>query len=307
MLSKRSACQLGIAFITVVSVTLGRIPDAGADVNKPVGVLVQNPSTGNDCLAGTCQAHAPVPFGGSLSIPYTATRTFPNGDQFQIDGVISISENGNGTSLPGTMSVKITFNGGGGVGGTSQGAPDLFVLHNYLDYTSNGNSNVLTVTEIGSFSTGVGPGSNVTASAQYCGVTNSTVLGPFSPPPNTFTATTTQVVPACTSELLVDTTYTINFQAGTTPGSFIQVGNISVPSLVGTHDFNGDGKSDILFRNSSSGAVVAWQMNGNFVSGSTTIATVPANWHIVANATSTVTARPTCSGATATPAPSRFG
>jgi hypothetical protein len=53
-------------------------------------------------------------------------------------------------------------------------------------------------------------------------------------------------------------------------------------SLTVTHDFNGDGKSDILFRNSSSGAVVGWQMSGGTVTSSATIATVPTNWQIVA-------------------------
>jgi hypothetical protein len=49
-----------------------------------------------------------------------------------------------------------------------------------------------------------------------------------------------------------------------------------------THDFNADGKSDILWRNSSSGAVVGWLMNAGAVSSSATIATVPSAWQIVA-------------------------
>ena len=53
-------------------------------------------------------------------------------------------------------------------------------------------------------------------------------------------------------------------------------------SLVVTHDFNGDGKSDILFRNSSNGATVGWLMNGSTVTQSATIATVPNVWQIVA-------------------------
>jgi hypothetical protein len=48
------------------------------------------------------------------------------------------------------------------------------------------------------------------------------------------------------------------------------------------HDFNGDRKSDILFRNSSSGAVVGWQMNGSTVTQSTVVGTMPTNWQIVA-------------------------
>jgi hypothetical protein len=53
-------------------------------------------------------------------------------------------------------------------------------------------------------------------------------------------------------------------------------------SLAATHDFNGDGKSDILWRNSSNGATVGWLMNGGTVTSSATIATVPTNWQIIA-------------------------
>jgi hypothetical protein len=55
----------------------------------------------------------------------------------------------------------------------------------------------------------------------------------------------------------------------------------SSPSLTATHDFNGDGKSDILFRNSSNGATVGRLMNGGVITSSATIATVPNNWQIV--------------------------
>src|SRR6202042_1469120 len=36
---------------------------------------------------------------------------------------------------------------------------------------------------------------------------------------------------------------------------------------VGTGDFNGDGLSDILFQNASSGQVAIWEMNGNTLIG----------------------------------------
>jgi hypothetical protein len=49
-----------------------------------------------------------------------------------------------------------------------------------------------------------------------------------------------------------------------------------------THDVNADGKSDIFFRNTSSGAVVGWLMNGSAITQSATVATVPSAWQIVA-------------------------
>jgi hypothetical protein len=65
-------------------------------------------------------------------------------------------------------------------------------------------------------------------------------------------------------------------------GDNANAGAAWVFALGKAHDFNGDGKSDILYRNSSTGAVVGWLMNGNVVTSSATIGTVPTNWHIVA-------------------------
>ena len=50
--------------------------------------------------------------------------------------------------------------------------------------------------------------------------------------------------------------------------------------LAATHDFNGDGKSDILWRNTS-GTVAAWLMNGGAVAQSAALATLPANFSVV--------------------------
>ena len=50
--------------------------------------------------------------------------------------------------------------------------------------------------------------------------------------------------------------------------------------LTATHDFNGDGKSDILWRNTS-GNVAAWLMNGGTVSQSAALGTVPSSFSII--------------------------
>jgi hypothetical protein len=53
-------------------------------------------------------------------------------------------------------------------------------------------------------------------------------------------------------------------------------------SIVGTGDFNGDGKSDILWRDTS-GNVAIWEMNGTTIlnQASSFVANVPGNWSIV--------------------------
>ncbi len=49
---------------------------------------------------------------------------------------------------------------------------------------------------------------------------------------------------------------------------------------VGTGDFNGDGKSDILLQNPSNGQVAIWEMNGTNVIGGGTVSSIPgASWH----------------------------
>jgi len=52
--------------------------------------------------------------------------------------------------------------------------------------------------------------------------------------------------------------------------------------IVGTGDFNNDGKSDILWRNTSTGDNAIWFMNGGTVSSSSAITSIPdQSWKIV--------------------------
>ena len=68
--------------------------------------------------------------------------------------------------------------------------------------------------------------------------------------------------------------------------------------LAGTHDLNGDGKSDLVWRDDS-GNVAFWVMNGAAVSSSGGVGNVPTPGRSSASATSMATAWPICCGATA--------
>jgi hypothetical protein len=51
---------------------------------------------------------------------------------------------------------------------------------------------------------------------------------------------------------------------------------------VGTGDFNGDGHSDILFQNPTSGQVAIWEMNGTNVIGGGIVSSDPGpSWHAI--------------------------
>ena len=51
-------------------------------------------------------------------------------------------------------------------------------------------------------------------------------------------------------------------------------------SIADTGDFDGDGKGDILWRNTSTGQVAIWFMNGTALSSAMVVGTVPTDWTI---------------------------
>ena len=51
-------------------------------------------------------------------------------------------------------------------------------------------------------------------------------------------------------------------------------------NIVGVGDFNGDGKADILWQNSTSGEVYIWLMNGTTITSQGSPGTVSSAWSI---------------------------
>jgi hypothetical protein len=51
--------------------------------------------------------------------------------------------------------------------------------------------------------------------------------------------------------------------------------------VVGSGDFNDDGKADILWRDSGTGQVVTWEMNGFNVIANPVLATVDNTWQTI--------------------------
>ena len=50
----------------------------------------------------------------------------------------------------------------------------------------------------------------------------------------------------------------------------------------GVGDFNGDGKIDILWRDTNSGTLSIWFTNGTQVTSAAVVGTLPSNWSVVA-------------------------
>ncbi len=83
--------------------------------------------------------------------------------------------------------------------------------------------------------------------------------------------------------------------SGLSPNDFV-----GLPTSAGgpTSDFDGDGKSDILFQNSNGEADI-WDVNGTSVIASGSIGNPGPSWHVKAPATSTAMAMPISCGRTA--------
>src|SRR6185503_12270975 len=53
-------------------------------------------------------------------------------------------------------------------------------------------------------------------------------------------------------------------------------------SMVGTGDFNGDGKSDILWYEGASGTIKEWLMDGSTVTATPSVANgIPSSWSVI--------------------------
>nr|HMT20896.1 FG-GAP-like repeat-containing protein [Promineifilum sp.] len=72
------------------------------------------------------------------------------------------------------------------------------------------------------------------------------------------------------------------FMNGTALSSGPGLGTVATDwRLIGAADFNGDGKSDLLWRNRTSGQVAVWFSSGVTVTGTVGLGTVGADWQIV--------------------------
>ena len=68
---------------------------------------------------------------------------------------------------------------------------------------------------------------------------------------------------------------------GASYSSFVDLGIVPTSwNIVGSADFNGDGKTDILWQNSVTGQRVIWLMNGTSYGSFVDLGVVPTAWDI---------------------------
>jgi hypothetical protein len=98
--------------------------------------------------------------------------------------------------------------------------------------------------------------------------------------PNVVTSTNFQV--AASTEIGASTLFVVanGIPSAGTPVTVASSGTCSNMSLTATHDFNGDGKSDITWRHSD-GTAAIWLMNGATSIGGGSLGMVPTSWSIV--------------------------
>jgi hypothetical protein len=71
---------------------------------------------------------------------------------------------------------------------------------------------------------------------------------------------------------------------GITPTAETMIQTVSPEwHALGTGDYNGDGKSDIIWQNVNTGQTAIWLMNGTTPTAETVFATPPPNWHVIAS------------------------
>ena len=77
--------------------------------------------------------------------------------------------------------------------------------------------------------------------------------------------------------------------------------------IQGSGDFDGDGKSDLLWRNTTTGQVYIWIMNGSTLTSGASLGYVSSDWSVAGTGDFDGDGKPTSCGGTAPPARSTDG
>ncbi len=234
--------RLPKAAILAVSGTLAMAGTAMAFDGPNIGLLVDATLPGMQgagCQVGGCTADSllPVPFGGSVTLPFDFGVTSSNGDTYQITGTIGNSVNADGTAIYHTYLFMVTLTGAAN-GQTSSGAPDTLALHVFAR-ASRRSGNWTGYSQLqGNFSAGFNTASQVGVRTTFTAnaSSRSVSIAPVSPASaiaqSTFSKTASTAIPAGSLPILFEDVFTIAIQQGTRVGSSLYLSSYSVrPSV----------------------------------------------------------------------------
>jgi len=175
-------------------------------------------SVNGACELGNCASPDTLGSGDSQSEPFDFIYIFGNGDQFQIQGVLS-GRNTAGTEWTdaGTQ-FTITFLGNGGNAAPS--AADVFTIHLLQNFQNAGvaSGNFGADIHVG-FGGPIALAGSSAARQLFLGNTPQPLLGPFSPPPALFSASFSDYfISGLANPLLFDNRFAASFGAGSNRG-----------------------------------------------------------------------------------------
>ncbi len=260
-----------------------------------------------DVVSGTCKGYAkPTWQSGLLGNPADGLRDLPDVSMFASfdpwhhSYIICFSDSNNGGSSTPCTTSSSTW--GYGYGGTSFGAPIWAGIQALINQKAGGRQGLpnyrlyqLAAKEYGtdgSSSCNSSNGNSVAASCIFYDVTLGDNDAPCAADTESSILAFCYLPSGAYGVLSLSTvTYEPTFKATTGWDFATGIGTVNVANLVNswlsggvpptdTHDFNGDGKSDILWRDTS-GDVAAWLMNGGTVSQSAGISTLPSSFSII--------------------------
>jgi uncharacterized protein (TIGR03437 family) len=178
-------------------------------------------SVNGTCELGNCVTPDTLGIGDATSDPFDFVYVFGNGDQFQIQGVLS-GRNTSGTiwTDAGTQ-FTITYLGNGASAAPS--AADVFSIHLLQNFENAGLSSGTFGADIHvGFGGPLTPAGSSAARQLFLGSTPQPLLGPFSPPPALFSASFSGFpISGLGNPLLFDNRFSVSFGAGSNPGATI--------------------------------------------------------------------------------------
>ncbi len=208
-----STCRAVVHLLALTTTLFAATHAAAQGIGSGTGIGV---AANGVCKTGVCPPVA-SPFSQAYTLPHNYNLAMPNGDNYQVEGVVQVGGDVGGCG--GTQIFSVTYTGRSG-GGTALG--NALTFNYYWNCAHPATLFNVTHPFSTSFSAGVAATTTVTTSVLYNGTQQFPTRGPFSPP-NPATASDFRQFNV-SGGLFSNTTYSLNFGAGSAVGSTVWMG-----------------------------------------------------------------------------------